>query len=72
MKQQTKKQLKAVGKIALGAVKMASGVATTLGHGLLGGYLRAHSQPWVRYRLGKIGLQSGLDMFNDGLKELNG
>ena len=72
MTQQTKKQLKAVGKMAFGTAKMASGVATGLGVGLLGGFLRAQNQPWVRHRIGALSFQGGLKMFSEGLKALKG
>mgnify|MGYP001605537185 CR=1 FL=1 len=72
MTQENRRKLKAVGKIAVGAVRMASGVATAFGVGLLGSFLRTNISPIVRQQIGKLSIQGGKKMFDEGCAELRG
>jgi hypothetical protein len=65
-------KMKAVGKIAVGAFRVTSGVLTATGHGLLGTYLRNHKMTHAAMHLGKLSVKGGVQQFQEGMRELGG
>ena len=65
-----KKRLKAAGKIGFGVARMATGVATFLGYGLLGGFLRRPGQMQACHQVGMLALKTGKELFDEGCREL--
>jgi len=64
-----KRKWLAVGKMALGAGRVASGIATATGHGLVGAALSRHHLTLVGVRLGKSSVEGGLKTLNEGLDD---
>jgi hypothetical protein len=64
-----KKELRAMGKMALGGARIASGIATVTGKGILGGYFRRHGQMTQAGFIGRGSIQGGYKMFKQGLAE---
>ena len=71
MNERTRQELLAVGKIALGSVRIASGIATALGKGLLGTYCRNHHLTQVGIRIAQSSIKGGAQMIEDGWRELH-
>lgn len=65
----TEKKLKAAGKVALGAARIASGIATATGHGLLGSMLRQRHMLMQAAHLGRASAEGGLNMLKQGMAE---
>lgn len=63
-------KLKAAGKIALGTARMAGGVATFFGYGLLGALLRSPGHMQACHRIGTMSFKGGMEMFQEGCREL--
>jgi hypothetical protein len=61
----------AIGKVALGSARIASGAVTAIGQGLLGGYCRNHNMMQSAMRLGQHSITGGMKMAGEGWKELN-
>ena len=66
-----KDKMVAAGKVALGAARIASGIATATGHGLIGSYCKSHHQMGVAARLAKSSVEGGSEMIRDGWRDLN-
>lgn len=62
-----KQKVAAAAKMALGAIRIGSGIATGLGVGIVGGVLRHRHMSHVAMRLGKFGVEGGMRMFDEGL-----
>jgi hypothetical protein len=62
----------AAGKVALGTVRVVSGLMTATGHGLLGGFLRNHHMMAQAARLGQHSVKGGIDQIKQGVSDLNG
>ena len=65
-------KLKAAGKMAFGAARIASGLATAGGKGLIGGYCRNHGLVSAAYRLAQSSVNAGTAMLEEGWAEWNG
>jgi hypothetical protein len=65
----TQKKLKAAGKVAWGAARIASGIATATGHGLLGAICRQHHVMHSALRYGQHSAESGLKTLKAGVAE---
>lgn len=65
----TKAKLIAAGKIALGAGRIASGLITATGHGLIGASLRQHHMMRNAFHLGKLSMMGGRRQLDEGLDE---
>ena len=65
----TKKKFIAGAKIAGGALRVGSAVLTATGHGIVGTFLKNHHMMHSAVRLGKLGLDGGLKMLDDGIEE---
>lgn len=65
----TQHKLKAAGKMAFGAARIASGLATATGHGLIGAYCQKHNAMHAAYRLAKGSIERGTALFNEGLAD---
>ncbi len=65
----TKREALAVAKIGLGSARVASGVLTALGKGVLGTYCRNHRMTRAGIELGKYSIKGGTKMVQDGLRE---
>jgi hypothetical protein len=70
MKEKTKKELMAIGKIALGGARIASGIATAAGKGLLGAYCKNHHLKQAGMMMARSSVHGGMKMIGDGMKEL--
>lgn len=64
-------KLKAAGKMAFGAARIASGLATAGGKGLIGGYCRNHGLMSAAYRLAQSSVSAGTAMLEAGWAEWN-
>ena len=71
MDEVTQHKLKAAGKMAFGAARIAGGLATATGHGLIGAYCRKHHLMHAAFRLAKGSIEGGTAMVKDGLAEWN-
>lgn len=65
-----KKKALALAKVGLGGARMLSGAMTCLGHGLLAGYCRSHHLGQTAQFLGRQSFKGGMEMFRDGMREL--
>lgn len=65
----TKSKLSAVGKIAFGAARIGSGIATATGNGLIGAALRKHHHMPTALRIAKSSIEGGQKSINEGLAE---
>lgn len=63
-------KLLSVGKMAVGAARIASGIATATGHGLVGAYCRNHHMMAMASRIAKSSCEGGAKMFKEGAREL--
>lgn len=68
MDNETERKLKATGKIAYGAVRIAAGIATATGHGLLGSFCKSHHMMNAAARIGTAGVKAGMEAIEDGAK----
>lgn len=66
-----KDKVEAAGKVAIGVARIASGVVTATGHGLIGGYCKSHHQMGLAARVAKSSIEGGSRMIKEGWKELN-
>ena len=64
-----KAQLVAAAKMAWGAFRVASGVATATGHGTLGAFCRNHHQIRTAAILAKGSIHGGVKTFREGLDD---
>lgn len=64
-----KRKVMAAGKVALGVGRIAGGVVTATGHGILGGFLRSHHMTRAALQVGKAGVEGGAKMVKEGMKE---
>lgn len=69
--EELKKKALAAGKVALGVGRIASGIVTATGHGLVGGFLKSHHMTQAAVRLGKAGVEGGAKMVKEGMKEFD-
>ena len=69
MNNSTKAKLKAAGKIALGVFRIASGIVTGTGHGLIGAYCKKHHMIGKAVLLGKAGIEGGGKMLGEGVED---
>lgn len=67
----TQHKLKAAGKMAFGVARIASGLATAGGKGLIGGYCRNHGLMSAAYRLAQSSVSAGTAMLEAGWAEWN-
>lgn len=65
----SKEKMAAAAKMAFGGFRMVSGAATGLGLGVVGGALRHRHMGHVAMRLGKLGIEGGKRMFDEGLAD---
>ena len=65
----TQNKLKAAAKMAFGAARIASGLATATGHGLIGAYCQKHNAMPTAYQLAKGSIERGTALFNEGLAD---
>ncbi len=70
MEDDVKRKALAVGKIAFGAVRMAGGITTGFGGGLIGSVLHAHGLTGAASTLARKSIVAGMDMLEDGVDEL--
>lgn len=70
MDSSTKSKIKAVGKIAFGAFRIVSGIATATGQGVIGAYCKKHHMIGNAIRLGKMGIEGGSKMLGEGFEDL--
>lgn len=71
MDQKRKANRVAIGKIVFGSAKMASGLATGAGKGLVGSYCKSHHLTSAGIQLARYSLQSGRKLIEEGWSELN-
>lgn len=64
-----KAKLGAAAKMAWGAFRVASGVATATGHGTLGAFCRSHHQMRTAALLARSSIRGGIETFRDGLDD---
>jgi hypothetical protein len=64
-------KMAAAAKMAFGVIRMGSGIATGLGHGVVGGALKQRHMMQTALRIGKLGFEGGKRMFDEGLHEWN-
>lgn len=69
MTEEEKHKVAAAAKIAFGAIRMGSAIATGLGVGIVGGALRHRHMGQVAMRLGKLGIEGGKRMLDEGLAD---
>jgi len=69
MDESTKKRMLAAGKIAFGVARVAGGIATATGHGLLGGFMKSHHMTSQALRLGQMGVKAGMKTVDEGLDD---
>ncbi|HVS70818.1 MAG TPA: hypothetical protein VHQ47_06160 [Phycisphaerae bacterium] len=72
MEDQTKRKLVATGKVVGGALRVASGVATGIGVGLVGRYLKVRHMQKPAGAIGWFSIAGGAKMLSSGWKELMG
>ena len=65
----TKAKLIAAGKIALGSARIASGLVTATGHGLIGAACRNHHMMNLAVRIGVKSGIAGRNQLDEGLAE---
>jgi hypothetical protein len=65
----TKSKLIAAGKIALGSARMASGLLTATGHGLIGAACRRHHMMRQAFHIGRMSMMGGRHQLDEGLAE---
>ncbi len=65
----SKQKLSAATKMAFGAARVASGVLTATGHGLIGSFLKSHHMTRQAVILGKMSVEGGSKHFTEGLQE---
>ena len=70
-KPMNEQKLKAAGKMAFGAARIVSGLATAGGKGLIGGYCRSHGMLHAAYRLAESSVHAGTAMLEAGWAEWN-
>jgi hypothetical protein len=70
MDEQKKRELKAVGKIAIGGAKMVGGVATGLGYGVGSFITGKHHAGGLNAKIGLKTFESGKKTIDEGLREL--
>jgi hypothetical protein len=70
MDEQKKRELKAVGKIAIGGAQMVGGVATGLGYGVGSFITGKHHMTALGGRMGLKSFESGKKTLEDGWREL--
>lgn len=63
-----KAKLDAAAKMAVGAARVASGVMTAAGHGMLGSFLKSHHMTRQAMMLGKMSVEGGARQFSEGLE----
>lgn len=66
----TKQTAVGLTKIGVGSLRIASGVLTVAGKGLLGAYLKRHDLHSVAVRIAGESIKGGLAMCRDGVQEL--
>ena len=66
----TKEQAGGAVLVGLGAARMASGVMTGLGLGIVGGMLRHHHMMVGAKRIGLLSIEGGKNMVDEGLRDL--
>lgn len=64
-----RKKLEAAGKIAFGTLRVASGVVTGCGYGLIGAMCRSHHHMLTAHGIAKRSIEAGAETFNEGLAE---
>jgi hypothetical protein len=69
MTDEERNKIAAAAKMAFGAIRMGSAIATGLGVGVIGGALRHRHMSQVAMRLGKLGVEGGKCMFDEGLTD---
>lgn len=69
MDESTKNKMMAAGKMAFGLSRMASGIATAGGVGLIGAFLNAHHMKGAAMRLGVLSWQAGMKDLEKGWSE---
>ena len=69
MTEEERNKLAAAGKMAVGVIRIGSAIATGLGVGVIGGALRHRHMGQVAMRLGKLGVEGGKRMFDEGLAD---
>lgn len=69
MDETAKKRAMAAAKVAAGAARIASGVVTATGHGLLGSYLKSHHMTHAAVRIGRMSVDGGLKTLKEGLED---
>ena len=67
----TKRKLEAAGQMALGAGRIASGVAMATGHGLLGHFFRSHGHLIAAQRIAAESIKAGASTFREGFADWN-
>ena len=65
----TKAKLFAAAKMAVGAARVVSGVATATGHGMIGSFLKSHHMTRQAMMMGKLSVQGGAKHFSEGLRD---
>lgn len=66
----TKQTASGLTKIGFGSLRIASGILTVAGKGLLGGYLKRHDLHSVAIRVAGESIKGGFAMCRDGVEEL--
>ncbi len=69
MTAEERNKVAAAAKMAFGAIRMGSAIATGLGVGVIGGALRQHHMGHAAMRLGKLGVEGGKRLFDEGLAD---
>jgi hypothetical protein len=69
MNERTKRELLAVGKMALGSARIASGIATAVGKGLVGTYCGNHNLTRVGMTVARLSMKGGAKQFEEGWNE---
>jgi len=62
----TKRKVKAAAQMAFGALRIGGGVMTATGHGTVGALLKHRHMHHVALRLGKQGVEAGMDHIRQG------
>jgi len=68
----TKRKLLAAGKVIGGTARIASGVATAFGVGLVGSFLKSHKMRTTAIQVARFSLEGGKKMLQNGLNEFKG
>lgn len=72
MDENTKRELKAYGQLAIGGVQVAGGIATACGHGILSYITRNHHISRAGVEMGRLSIDKGSKNLAEAWRELKG